>query len=210
MKIAVITEISSASKNSDMVAALEGRGHEIINAGMQEGIKEPELQYIHTSLMAAILLNIKRVDLVVAGCGTGQGFFNGVAQYPGVCCGLITEPLDGWLFAQINDGNCISLALNKGYGWAAGENLRFIFDHFFDAPAGGGYPAARKEPQAMSRERLKRISDITHKPFFEILRDMPEEIIKTIKEFPGFVQTVSEAEIEDGELKAAINGRFGL
>ena len=210
MRIAVINEVSAAVRNADIMAALEGRGHEIINAGMQEGITEPELQYIQTSLMAALLLNIKRVDLVVAGCGTGQGFINGVMQYPGVCCGLISDPLDAWLFAQINNGNCISLALHKGYGWAAGENLKFVFDHFFDAPAGGGYPVARKEPQALSREKLKSIGAITHKPFAEILLDMPEEIIKTVREFPGFAQTVSEAEIGDGELSKAVKSRFGL
>jgi len=210
MRIAVINEISAAVRNPDIIAALEGRGHEIINTGMREGITEPELQYIQTSLMTAVLLNIKRVDLVVAGCGTGQGFINAALQYPGVFCGLVTSPLDAWLFAQINDGNCISLALQKGYGWAEGENLKFIFDHYFDAPKGGGYPVARKEPQARSRETLKRVNTITHKPFTEILYDMPEEIIKPAIEFPGFVQTVSEAEIEDSELKAAVKSRFGI
>ena len=52
-------------------------------------------------------------------------------QYPGVFCGHIMTPLDAWLFRQINGGNCISLALNQGYGWAADVNLKFIFDRFF-------------------------------------------------------------------------------
>ena len=210
MRIAVINEVSAASRNADIMAALEGRGHEIINVGMRDGVTEPELQYIHTSLMSALLLNTGRVDLVVGGCGTGQGFVNSVLQYPGISCGVINEPLDGWLFAQINDGNCLSLALNKGYGWAAGENLKFIFDHYFDAPAGGGYPAVRKEPQAFSREKLKSISAITHKPFAEIILDIPEEIIKTIKEFPGFVEILSDAKIADDEILTAVKTRFGL
>ncbi len=34
MKIAVINETSAADKNKDILAALGGRGHEIINAGL--------------------------------------------------------------------------------------------------------------------------------------------------------------------------------
>jgi ribose 5-phosphate isomerase RpiB len=127
MKIAVINETSAADRNADILAALVGRGHAIINAGMKKNGEKPELQYIHTGLLAAILLNLQRVDLVVGGCGTGQGFLNAVMQYPGVCCGHILTDLDAWLFAQINAGNCISLALNQGYGWAANVNLKFIF-----------------------------------------------------------------------------------
>ena len=70
MKIAVINETSAADKNKDIIAALEGRGHEIINAGMTQSGAKPELTYIHTGFMAALLLNANRVDMVVGGCGT--------------------------------------------------------------------------------------------------------------------------------------------
>ena len=119
MKIAVINETSAADRNADIMAALEGRGHEVLNVGMKKGFEPPELQYIQTGLMTGLLLHLKRVDLVVGGCGTGQGYLNSVMQYPGVFCGHILTPLDAWLFAQINDGNCMSLMLNQGYGWAA-------------------------------------------------------------------------------------------
>ena len=36
MKIAVINETSAADKNTDILAALDGRGHEVINAGMKK------------------------------------------------------------------------------------------------------------------------------------------------------------------------------
>ena len=92
MKIAVINETSAADRNADILAALEGRGHEIINAGMRKNGEKPELQYIHTGLLAAILLNLSRVDLVVGGCGTGIGFMNAVVQYPNIVCGhLLTD-----------------------------------------------------------------------------------------------------------------------
>jgi ribose 5-phosphate isomerase RpiB len=144
MKIALINETSAADRNADIMAALEGRGHEVINAGMKKNGEKPELQYIHTGFIAAVLLNLKRVDMVVGGCGTGQGFMNSVMQYPGVFCGHILTPLDAWLFGQINDGNCISLMLNQGYGWASNINLRFIFDSYFEPQRGAGYPAQRK------------------------------------------------------------------
>ena len=57
-----------------------------------------ELTYIHTGLIAAAMLNIGAADMVVGGCGTGQGFMNSVMQYPNVVCGLILNPLDAFLF----------------------------------------------------------------------------------------------------------------
>ena len=130
MKIAIINETSAADKNADILAALEGRDHELFNVGMKERGAQPELLYIQTGLMSALLLNLKAVDFVVAGCGTGQGYLNSVMQYPGVFCGHILNALDAWLFTQINGGNCISLALNQGYGWAGDVNLGFI-SHLF-------------------------------------------------------------------------------
>jgi len=126
MKIAVINETSAGDKNKDIIAALDAFDHEIFNVGMRKTGGDPELAYIDTGLLGALLLNTKRVDFVIGGCGTGQGFLNSVMQYPGVFCGHILNPLDAWLFVQINGGNCISLALNQGYGWAGDVNLKFI------------------------------------------------------------------------------------
>ena len=116
---------------------------------MKKGGEPPELQYIQTGLLTGLLLHLKRVDLVVGGCGTGQGYLNSAMQYPGVCCGHILTTLDAWLFAQINDGNCMSLMLNQGYGWAGDVNLRMIFDAYFSVERGRGYP--RPPPGAATR-----------------------------------------------------------
>ena len=140
MKIAVINEISAADKNADILKALAGRGHEIFNLGNTSGSSTPGLLYIHTGLMSALLLDLKLVDFVIGGCGTGQGYLNAVMQYPGVVCGHILTPLDAFLFARINAGNCISLALNQGYGWAGDVNLSLIFDALFTPELGSGYP----------------------------------------------------------------------
>jgi ribose 5-phosphate isomerase RpiB len=208
MKIAVINETSAADRNPDILAALEGRGHEIINTGMRKNGETPELQYIHTGLLAAILLNLKRVDLVVGGCGTGQGFMNSAMQYPGVFCGHILNDLDAWLFAQINDGNCISLALNQGYGWAANVNLKFIFDRYFSVEAGQGYPPHRREPQSQSRFTLKNISGMTHHSMAEIITSLPDDVLNPILQFPGVWDLIAVETIDDPAFKYALQQRY--
>jgi ribose 5-phosphate isomerase RpiB len=208
VKIAVVNETSAADSNADVLAALEGRGHEVMNAGMIKSGAKPELTYIHTGLISAILLNLKRVDLVVGGCGTGQGYLNAVMQYPGVVCGHILNSLDAWLFTQINGGNCISLALNQGYGWAADANLRFIFDRIFSVERGCGYPPHRQASQRQSRETLGKVSELTHRPFAEIIATLPDEVIKPAIEFPGIEELIDVDSIEDANLRAAFQKRM--
>jgi ribose 5-phosphate isomerase RpiB len=205
MIIAVINETSSADKNADIVAALENRGHRILNAGMVKSGAKPELTYIHTGLMTAILLNLKRVDFVVGGCGTGQGFLNSVMQYPGITCGHILNSLDAWLFTQINAGNCISLALNQGYGWGGDVNLRFIFDRLFSVEPGCGYPPHRQESQRSSRLILDSISQLAHRPFIEIIRGLPENVKKPALDYPGFLDLMDLDSVTDDEMKMAFN-----
>ena len=207
MKIAVINETSAADRNADILAALEGRGHEILNVGMKKGGEQPELQYIQTGLLTGLLLHLKRVDLVVGGCGTGQGYLNSAMQYPGVFCGHILGPLDAWLFAQINDGNCISLALNQGYGWAGDVNLRMIFDAYFSVERGRGYPPHRQAPQRASRMLLWRVSEATHRPWAEIVERLPADATGPALAYPGFWELLDVASIADPALKAALEQR---
>jgi len=190
MRIAVINEVSASHRNADIIAALSKFDHTIYNVGMTNPDKGPELTYIHTGLMAGILLNMEAVDLVVGGCGTGQGFLNSVMQYPKVFCGLISDPLDAWLFSQINGGNCISLPLNKGYGWAADINLQFIFEKLFDCEMGAGYPEHRKESQRISRDKLKKISKYTHKEIDEILKSTDQEVLAQLEQVEPFMEVI--------------------
>lgn len=208
MRIAVVNETSAADRNADILAALEGHGHQVINAGMTKNFAKPEITYIHTGLISAILLNLKRVDFVVGGCGTGQGYLNSVMQYPGVFCGHIIDALDAWLFAQINGGNCISLMLNQGYGWAADVNLKFIFDRIFSVEPGCGYPPHRQESQRESRETLERISSLTHRPFAEIIATLPDDVIRPAIDYPGIKDLIDVDSIEDEHLKAAFLERM--
>ena len=204
MRIAVINETSAAGRNADILAALQGRGHEIINAGMKENGAQPELTYIHTGLMAALLLELKRVDFVVGGCGTGQGFLNSVMQYPGVACGHVLNGLDAWLFAQINGGNCISLALNQGYGWAGDVNLSFIFDRLFEKEFGAGYPPHRSESQRESRAMLARVSAAAHRSFPEIIAALPRDVVDRTVGYPGVEALLDLSSPERAEIREAL------
>ena len=194
MRIAVLNEVSASPKNADILAALaEFPEHTVFNAGMASPEDKPELTYIQTGLMAALLLNANACDLVVGGCGTGQGFLNSVLQYPGVTCGLLIEPLDAWLFSQINAGNCVSLALNKGYGWAGDLNLKLLFRELFRDAPGAGYPPHRSESQAESRRKLKDISSVTHRSWLEILEGLDREIQLPLCECKAFLALLDEA-----------------
>jgi ribose 5-phosphate isomerase RpiB len=208
MKIAVINEISAAARNADILRALDGRGHEILNLGNTSTEDTLQLQYIHTGLMSALLLHLKAVDFVVGGCGTGLGYLNSVLQYPGVVCGHVLSPLDAWLFSRINDGNCVSLALNQGYGWAGEINLKMIFDELFTAQRGTGFPAHRAEPQRNSRQLLAEISNAAHKSFSEILRALPLTVTKPVVNFPAFKTAFMKAVIDDPEISKAITSLF--
>lgn len=205
MRMAVISETSAADKNADILAALEGRGHEIVNAGMTKANAGPEMTYIHTGLLAALLLNLKRVDLVVGGCGTGQGFLNAAMQYPGVFCGLIQNPLDAWLFGQINGGNCLSLALNFGYGWGGDINLRFIFDRLFSLPEfGKGYPPHREESQQASRRALAAVSAVSHRGMAEILTALDDDVVRPVLDYPGVADLIDAPSVADEALREAL------
>jgi len=208
MKIAVINEISAYDKNNAIIEALkifEDNGHSVINAGMKKSDSEPELTYIDTGFLAALLINTGRADFIVGGCGTGQGFLNSVMQYPGVFCGLIESPLDAWLFTQINGGNCISLALNKGFGWAGDINLKFIFERLINAESGGGYPPHRVESQKQSRSALSGISKATHLSFSEIVSKIDKSIIGKVLSFPGVRDILDIETLKNKDLKLALS-----
>ncbi|HWQ58986.1 MAG TPA: RpiB/LacA/LacB family sugar-phosphate isomerase [Clostridia bacterium] len=192
MRIAVVSEVSARERNAAILDALRPFGHEVLNAGMNGEGGGPELTYIHTGFIAAALLNLNAVDLIVGGCGTGIGFLNSVLQYPGVTCGLLVDPLDAFLFSQINAGNCVSLALNKGYGWAGEVNLACVFEKLFEKAPGGGFPPHRSASQAQSRETLRMVSRAAHRPFDEIVAALDLEIVRRTLSHEPFARIIAE------------------
>lgn len=194
MKIAVINEGSTKHRNKDVMKALEGMGHEILNLGMKDVKGEPDLSYMETAFLSALMLNLGAVDFVVGGCGTGQGYMNAVLQFPGTACGLLTDPVEAFLFSQVNAGNCISLPLNKGYGGVGGDlNVKYILEKLFNDTYGQGYPVHRRDIQINARKRLKQLSLCAHKSMEEILEVMDQDVLRAALDFPGIREAVEAA-----------------
>lgn len=209
MKVAIITEGSTKNHNADLVKATEGLGLEVYNLGMKNVENEPDLNYMDTAFLSALMLNLKAVDFVLGGCGTGQGYMNAVLQFPGTACGLLLDPADAFLYARVNAGNCISFALNKGYGGIAGDlNLKYMLKELFTNPYGVGYPDHRKEIQIAARKRLEKLSLDSHKSMVEILDVMDPAVLHASLTFPGireFIEQAPESELKTKVLEICAN-----
>ena len=131
MKIALINENSQAAKNAVIFNALkkvaDAHGFEVVNYGMYSA-ESPSLTYVQNGILAATLLNSGACDYVITGCGTGEGAMLALNSFPGVICGHVATPLDAYTFAQINDGNAISIPFALGFGWGGDLNLEYIFE----------------------------------------------------------------------------------
>lgn len=147
MKIALINENSQAGKNSiiykELLSVAQEKGYEVDNYGMYSNEDEHQLTYVKIGLLASILLSTKAVDFVVTGCGTGQGAMLACNSFPNVLCGHILNPLDAYLFAQVNNGNAIAMPFAQGFGWGSEINLRYTFEKLFSEEFGNGYPKER-------------------------------------------------------------------
>lgn len=143
MRIALINENSQAPKNELICNVLkkvaEPLGHTVDNYGMYGKEGDNWLTYVQNGILGSLLLNSGAADYVITGCGTGMGAMLALNSFPGVICGLAAEPSDAFLFAQINDGNALSLPFAKGFGWGAECNLEYIFEKLFSFESGGGY-----------------------------------------------------------------------
>lgn len=182
MKIALINENSQASKNEVIYNALKEEakkhGHEVFNYGMYGIQDEASLTYVKNGLLASILLTSGAVDFVITGCGTGQGAMLACNAFPNVLCGHITNPLDAYLFGQVNDGNCIAMPFAQNYGWGSEINLHDTFAKLFSEPFGGGYPKERREPEQQNKKILDKVKSITHQPLLQILKEIDQNFLK--------------------------------
>ncbi|CQR24010.1 ribose/galactose isomerase [Streptococcus varani] len=182
MKIALINENSQATKNSLIYETLnevaKEKGFEVYNYGMYGKEDESQLTYVQNGLLAAILLNSKAADFVITGCGTGVGAMVSLNSFPGVVCGIASEPTDAYLFSQINGGNALSLPFAKGFGWGAELNLKLIFERLFAEPMGGGYPKDRVVPEQRNARILNEMKTITHRDLLTVLKTIDQDFLK--------------------------------
>lgn len=183
MKIALIIENSQAAKSEIVHGALtevaEPLGHTVHHYGMYTAEDNAALTYVMNGLLASILLNSKAADFVVTGCGTGMGSMMACNAMPGVFCGLVFNPTDAFLFAQINDGNAISMPYAMGFGWAAELNLKDCYRKLFDGESGLGYPKERAQIMAKNRGILKEVKAASCKDLITVLKSVDQDLLKS-------------------------------
>ena len=192
MKIALINENSQAPKNSLIFETLkkvaEPKGHECFNYGRYSAEDPVEKSYVQEGLLAAILLNSGAADFVITGCGTGMGAMLALNAFPGVMCGWAHEPLESYLFSQVNADNALSLPFAMDFGWGAEVNLEYIFEKLLSAPMGGGYPEAWAAPEKRNRNILKEVKKVTHKDMLTVLKEIDQDFLRQTVAEPNFAE----------------------
>lgn len=190
MKIALINENSQAAKNdiiyNTLVKVAGPLGHEVHNYGMYSADDEAQLTYVQIGILTAILINSGAADLVITGCGTGEGAMLAANAFPGVLCGHVTDPTDAYQFTQVNNGNAIALPFAKGWGWGAELNLQYVFEKLFVEEWGGGYPKERAVPEQRNAKILNEVKKVTHRELLDILPQLDQDLLKGAVAGPKF------------------------
>ena len=198
MKIGIIQASSQADKNGMIVRAVQryASGAEIINFGCRTG-DSGIYSYVEISLLAGLLLTSGAVDFIVTGCSSGQGMMLACNSFPGVLCGYIPTPADAWLFAQINNGNAVSLPLGEGYTWAGEDNLEQTLKKLFSEPFGQGYPkneAARKLRDTVLLKEIRAKSQTTVTGFLDSLAPELRNRILSKQDVIGYIRKYGKCE----------------
>ncbi|MBQ1734263.1 MAG: RpiB/LacA/LacB family sugar-phosphate isomerase [Lachnospiraceae bacterium] len=193
MRIAVIQASSQAAKNELIYSAVKkyAADAEVINFGCF-GNEDNKYSYIEISVLVGLLLSSKSVDLVVTGCSSGQGMMLACNNMPGVLCGYIPTPMDAYLFAQINDGNAVSLPLGEEYTWAGEENLDKTIAKLFSEPFGQGYPKSEAERKLEDTRLLKSIRSSSQIKMTELLKTLEKPLLYKVLSKKDVVEYVLE------------------
>ena len=190
MKIALINENSQAAKNalieSTLRSVVEPLGHEVFNYGMYSAEDKEQLTYVQIGILSAILLNSGACDLVITGCGTGEGAMLACNSFPGVLCGHVVDPTDAYQFTQVNNGNAIAMPFAKGWGWGCELNLQYVFEKLFVSEWGLGYPRERAVPEQRNKKILDEVKKVTHTDMVYILENLDRDLAKGAVAGPKF------------------------
>ena len=213
MKIALINENSQAAKNAMIYGALkkvaDKHGFEVFNYGMYSAEDEAQLTYVQNGILACVLLNSGAADYVVTGCGTGEGAMLACNSFPGVICGHVTDPLDAYTFAQVNDGNAIAMNFALKSGWGAELNLEYSFEKLFSEPSGQGYPRERAVPEQRNKKILDEVRKVTvNQDVPAILKSLDQDLVKGAFSGEHFLEYF-DANAKDENIKAAVHEILG-
>ena len=213
MKIALINENSQAAKNEMIYTALkkvaDQHGFEVFNYGMYSAEDEAQLTYVQNGILACVLLNSGAADYVVTGCGTGEGAMLACNSFPGVICGHVTDPLDAYTFAQINDGNAIAMNFALKSGWGAELNLEYTFEKLFCEESGKGYPKERVVPEQRNKKILDEVRKVTVvQDVPAILKSLDQDLVKGALSGSKFLEYF-DANATDESIKSAVHEILG-
>ena len=134
----------------------------------------------------------RTVDFVVTGCSSGQGMMLACNSMPDVICGYAPTPKDAYLFAQINNGNAISLPLGEDYTCSGIENLEKTIEALFSEPFGQGYPKSEADRKIRDAEQLKEIRRIGQVQFKEFVNILDISLLESIKRKQDVIQYVKK------------------
>lgn len=209
MKIALINENSQAAKNAlieqTLRSVVEPLGHEVFNYGMYSAEDENQLTYVQIGILSAVLLNSGACDLIITGCGTGEGAMLACNAFPGVLCGHVVDPTDAYQFTQVNNGNAVSLPFAKGWGWGCELNLRYVFEKLFVEEWGGGYPRERAVPEQRNKKILDEVKKVTHNDICYILENLDRELVVGALSGKNFL-TYFRENAKDARIIACVEG----
>ena len=192
MKIAVIQASSQAEKNELIYGAVKkyASDADVINFGCTKD--EEKYSYIEISVLVGLLLSGKAVDFVVTGCSSGQGMMLACNNMPGVLCGYIPTPQDAYLFAQINNGNAVSLPLGEEYTWAGAENMDKTLEKLFSQPFGQGYPKSEAARKLEDTKLLKKIREASQVKMTELIENMDKVLLDKVLSKTDVVEYILE------------------
>ena len=178
MKIGVIQASSVSNKNELLYKTVKQntKKHEVINFGCFDN--EDNYSYIDISIEIGLLLATKSIDFIVTGCSSGQGMMLACNNMPGVICGYAPTPMDAYLFAQINNGNAISLPLGELYTYSGEDNCIKTIEKLFSEPFGQGYPKNESERKLKDTNLLKDIKEKSHINICDLLERIDKETLK--------------------------------
>ena len=182
MTIGVIQASSQAQKNSLLFNTVKRYAPDsvVVNFGCKEN-EEEKYSYIEISLLTGLLLASGSVDFIVTGCSSGQGMMLACNNMPGVLCGYAPSPMDAYLFAQINNGNAISVPLGEDYTYTGIDNLERTIEKLFSEPFGQGYPKGQEERKLKDTSLLKNIREKSLVRTIELMQSLDTVIVDKIK-----------------------------
>ena len=131
MKIGIGNDHAAVELKNEMVAYLQGLGHEVVNFGTDsnESCNYPEFgEAVGRAVVA------KEVDCGVLICGTGIGISIAANKVKGVRAAVVSEPVSARLTKLHNDANIIAF----GARIVGAETAKAILDAYLNTEYEGG------------------------------------------------------------------------